>query len=174
MKNRRLSIFVFLMIAIATLGIGYAALSDSFTIYGDLGANMDNSNLVVVFDGADSTTDGTYATIDGNIDGLTSAEITFSHMTTKDQVATAKLVVENRSTNYAGSELDATLSTPVVTKTDINSSVFEISAVWENPTDLVIAPGESNAIIITVKLLKTPTASIDAKSFSVTFTATTA
>lgn len=170
MKNRRLSIFVFLMIAMATLGIGYAALSDSFTIYGDLGANVDNSNLVVVFD-SDSTADGTYANIDGNIDGLTSAEITFSNMTTKGQVATANLVVENRSTN-GGAELTATLSDPVVTATGIDATVFKITAAWAN-NDLTIAPTESNTIVITVELLKTPTASIDAKSFSVTFTATT-
>ena len=158
MKKRRTALFAFLLTAGISMGIGFAALSDSFTIYGDLGANVDNSNLVVCFDGEDvktpekSTVDEVYcnfATPAGAaaIDGKTACELTFQG-----------------------------LSTPAISYGTIDQAVFKITAEWADatPAGLVLAPNEANTINVKVELLKTPTASIDASSFEITFTATTA
>ena len=187
MKKRRTALLAFLLTAGVSMGIGFAALSDSFTIYGDLGANVDNSNLVVCFDGEDvntpekSTVDGVYcnfATSAGaaSIDGKTACELTFQGLDTKGDYATAALRVENRSTLAAANELDATLSTPAISYGTIDQTVFRITAEWADatPEGLVLAPNEANTINVKVELLKTPTASIDASSFEITFTATTA
>lgn len=189
MKKRRIVVLAFLLFAALSLGIGYAALTDSFTVTGDLGANVDNSNLVVVFDGETtstpevSTVDGThcnFATANGasGLDGKTVAELTISGLTTKDDTAWAKLVVVNRSEKALGTELDATLSDPTVNYKDLDKTMFEITATWktideQEPTDKILAKGEAMIVYIEIKLLKTPTTSVTAKSFEVTFTATT-
>ena len=187
MKKRRTALLAFLLTAGVSMGIGFAALSDSFTIYGDLGANVDNSNLVVCFDGETTKTpeiskvDEVYcnfATPSGaaSIDGKTACELTFQGLDTKGDYATAYLRVENRSTVAANNELDAKLSTPKINYGTLDQNVFKITAEWADATDdgVNLAPGEANTINVKVELLKTPTSSIDASSFEITFTATTA
>ena len=185
MKKRNTAIATFLLFAAISLGVGYAALTDSFTVQGELGANVNNDNLVVVFDGETANTseisvvDGVYcnfATPAGaaSIDGKNICELSYSNLTTAGQVATATLRVENRSTNYVGTELDATLSTPTVDYGEVDQSLFEITATWENSADVVLAPGESNNLLVNVRLLKTTTASVTSKDFTVKFSATTA
>ena len=179
MKKRNKFIATFLLFAAVSLGIGYAALTDSFTVHGDVGANKNNENLKCVFDGDASTVDGTYctwATEQGSaaIDGRTDCELVFQNLNTKGQVAKAKLVVENRSINDAS--LTAVLSEPTVTH-HLNASVFKVTAHWEGPSGAVTAPtiasGESATIHIEIEMLTTPTNAIDASALSVTFTATT-
>ena len=189
MKKRRIVVLAFLLFACLSLGIGYAALTDSFTVTGDLGANVDNSNLVVVFDGETesttevSTVDGThcnFATANGasGLDGKTVAELTISGLTTKGDQAWAKLVVVNRSTAAKADELNATLSAPTVNYKDLDQGMFEITATWQTttgttPDDQVLEINEAMVVYILIELLETPTNSVTAKSFEVTFTATT-
>ena len=184
MKKRNTAIATFLLLAAMSLGIGYAALTDSFTVQGELGANVNNDNLVVVFDGETektsevSTVDGTYcnfATPAGAaaIDGKNICELSYSNLTTANQIATATLRVENRSINAVGTELDATLSAPSVDYGEIDQELFEISAKWES-ADTVLAPGESNNLLVSVKLKRTTTSSVTAKDFTIKFSATTA
>jgi hypothetical protein len=184
MKKRNTAIATFLLFAAISLGVGYAALTDSFTVQGELGANVNNDNLVVVFDGETQNTsevssvDETYcnfATPAGAaaIDGKNICELTYSGLTTAGQVANATLRVENRSTNYVGTELDATLSSPTVDYGQVDQQLFKITATWEN-SDLTLAPGESNNLLVIVELLKTTTTSVTAKDFSIKFSATTA
>ena len=195
MKNRRTSVAAFLLLSSLALGVGYAALSDSFTVTGDLGANVDNNNLVVVYDGETansaqiSSVDGVYcnfATASGvsAIDGRTTAELNFQGLNTSGNKAWAKLVVENRSVKAVGNELDATLSDPVVNYKSIDQTMFKITATWESDdrvleaartdqsTGTPIAAGY-NTIYVEVELLKTPTSSVTASQFEVTFTAST-
>ena len=182
MKKRRGALLTFLFCACVGLGVGYAALTDSFSIHGDIGANKDNENLVCVFDGETanstivSTVDGTHcqwATENGAsaIDGRTDCELKFTGLTTKDQVASAKLVVENRSIEDAS--LTATLSAPDVVH-HLDPSVFQVTVKWEgDEANPVIAPRAYATLSIEVKMLTTPTTAIDASAFSVSFTATT-
>ena len=186
MKKRNTAIATFLLLAAVSLGVGYAALTDSFNIHGDVGANKDNENLVCVLDGETanssvvSTVDGTYcqwATSEGAaaIDGRTDCELKFVSLTTKGQTATADLVVENRSIN--DNSLIATLSAPAVTH-NLDTNVFDVSVAWdwtvtaENPTP-VIKPNEHAVLKISVSLKTTPTNAIDASSLTISFTATT-
>ena len=182
MKQKRIIIALFLCFAFLGLGIGYAALTDTLKVSGDLGANINNDNLVIVFDGETensdvvSTVDGVhcnFATTAGaaGIDGRTTIELTVSGLTTKGDQATATLIVENRS--IEDESLTATLSDPSVNYGDLDQELFEITAEWVED-DLTIASGEYKTINITITLKTTPTASVDAKAFEVTFTAVTA
>lgn len=189
MKKRRIVVLAFLLFAALSLGIGYAALTDSFTVTGDLGANVDNSNLIVVFDGETtnttevSTVDGThcnFATANGasGLDGKTVAELTISGLTTKGDQAWAKLVVVNRSTAAKDDELDATLSVPAVNYKELDQNMFKITATWEKigggaPDDQILQVNEAMIVHILIELQETPTSSVTAKSFEVSFTATT-
>ena len=182
MKQKRIVIALFLCFAFLGLGIGYAALTDTLKVSGDLGANVNNDNLVVVFDGETtnssvvSSVDGTYckfATDAGvaGIDGRTTIELVVSGLTTMGDTATATLIVENRSID--DDALTATLSAPTINYGELDQEMFKITAEWVED-DLSIASGEYKTIIISITLLTTPTASVDAKSFEVTFTAVTA
>ena len=188
MKKRRTALFAFLLTAAVSLGIGFAALSDSFTIYGDLGANVDNNNLIVCFDGTVTEDSPAISRVDevrcffatenkaAAIDGKTACELTFNGLDTKDEVAEAWLVVENRSTMAAGDELDAKLPDELDVKyRDVSQEIFDISATWDlsDGADLTLKPGESIVVNIKVTLKVTPTTYIDASSFEISFTATT-
>ena len=193
MKKRRTAVCAFLLAACATLGMGYAALTDSFTVYGDLGANINNENLVVVFDGETTNTtdvssvDGVYcnfATNVGAIDGRTSVELVVGGLTTKGQIATAQLRVENRSTAALGNELDAVLTEePSVNYGTIDDDMFTITATWADKTadGLLLKPitnvgsgtPDYNVLNVVVTLNSTPTQSVTASRFEITFTAKT-
>ena len=191
MKKRRTALFAFLLTAAVSMGIGFAALSDSFTINGELGANVNNNNLIVVFDGETAVTPEvsetqafcSFATDAGAaaIDGKTTCELNFSGLSTKGDTAHAHLRVENRSTQFAGDELDATLSAPTVDYKSVDQSMFKITATWENEGNLKLEPMEkegatnySNVICVKVELLTTPTASVTSTGFTVSFQALTA
>ena len=181
MKKRNTAIATFLLLAAVSLGVGYAALTDSFSIHGDVGANKDNENLKCVLDGETeesaviSTVDGTYcqwATTTGAaaIDGRTDCELKFVNLTTMGNEAWAKLVVENRSID--DDSLIATLSAPTVTHS-LEASIFEVSVAWEGGATPIIAPGEHAILNISVKLKTTPTDAIDASALTISFTAAT-
>lgn len=190
MKKRRTALLAFLLTAGVSMGIGFAALSDSFTINGELGANIDNNNLVVVFDGETTNTPETsetheycaFATDAGAaaFDGKTTCEINFNGLTTVGNTAHADLRVENRSTQFAGNELDATLTEPVIDYKNVDKNLFEITAYWKEdnlklePMTKVGAVNYSNIMCVKVVLKSTPTASVTATSFTVSFQATTA
>lgn len=196
MKKRRISIAAFLAFATVSLGVGYAALTDSFTIYGDLGANIDNENLVVEFTSIEtdgSTTDGSrngkddgYCALSGSL-GATSAELSFHNLDTKGSIAWADLTVTNNSSGAVGSELDAQLSNITIDFKTLDREMFDITATWEDAEDTILSAArtekddqdndvvidaESNVIKVKVELLRTPTSSIPASKFVVTFTAT--
>lgn len=183
MKKRNTAIATFLLLAAVSLGVGYSALTDSFSIHGDVGANKDNENLVCVLDGETSnstvisTVDETFcqwATPTGAaaIDGRTDCELKFVNLTTMGDTAWAKLVVENRS--IEDDALTATLSVPTVTHS-LEASIFEVSVAWEGGVDNpVIAPGEYAVLNISVSLKTTPTNAIDSTALNISFTATTA
>ena len=182
MKKRNTVIATFLLLAAVSLGVGYAALTDSFNIHGDVGANKNNENLKCVLDGETeestviSTVDGVFcqwATTTGAaaIDGRTDCELKFVNLTTMNDTAWAKLVVENRSID--DDSLTATLSAPTVTHS-LAASIFEVSVAWEGGANPTIAPGEHAILNISVKLKTTPTNAIDSSALTISFTATTA
>ena len=182
MKKRNTAIATFLLLAAVSLGVGYAALTDSFSIHGDVGANKNNENLKCVLDGETeestviSTVDGVFcqwATTTGAaaIDGRTDCELKFVNLTTMNDTAWAKLVVENRSID--DDSLTATLSAPTVTHS-LAASIFEVSVAWEGGANPTIAPREHAILNISVKLKTTPTNAIDSSALTISFTATTA
>ncbi len=190
MKKRRTALLAFLLTAGVTMGIGFAALSDSFTINGELGANIDNNNLIVCFDGESAVTTEisetiaycSFATDAGAaaIDGKTTCELNFTGLTTKGDTAHADLRVENRSTQFASNELDALLTEPSIDYKTVDKKIFEITAYWKQdnlklePMSKEGAVNFSNVICVQVKLLVTPTASVTSTAFAISFQAQTA
>lgn len=183
MKKRRGALLTFLFCACVGLGVGYAALTDSFVINGEVGANIDNENLVCVFDGEETVSRDRVSTVDGTycrwatdnaalgIDGKTTCELKIGGLTTKGNKATAMLIVENRSIDDPS--LTAKLSTPNVTHS-LNEELFGITVHWENDVATpTIAPGGYATLHVEVELLTTPTEAVTATDFLVTFTATT-
>ena len=189
MKKRRTAVCAFLLAACATLGMGYAALTDNLTVNGKLNTVRDNTNLVVKFDQTGFTSrvkSGTSsATAVGSEWGDTTMVLTFSGLTTNGDVVVAEIPVVNASTGAVGTELDATLiATPHIAYTtpagDLHENLFEINAEWKTPSDLVleaaregIAAG-TNVLVVTLTLKKTITTAIPQQTFTVSFSATTA
>lgn len=177
MKKRRTSIAAFLLLASLSLGVGYAALTDTLSVNGGAKGNVDNSNLEVVFE--ETVKEATLCSLVVANDKVT-ANMTVDALDTKGQKGVGKLTVVNNTKNAVEDELDATLSTPQVVETDAED-YFKVSAYWEDTSDLVLEAARTgveagtNVLVIEVELIKTPTdsANLPTATFTVTFTATT-
>ena len=124
MKKRKNIIFAFLLFASLTLGVGYAALSESLDVWGNLGTNIDNTNLIMEY--TEANVDGTYCT-QADISSKTSAKLTFGSMTKVNQLAWVVLKVQNNSSNVSGvKELTAKLHNIKVTLTDSQEKFFTV------------------------------------------------
>ena len=185
MKKRRTAVCAFLLAACATLGMGYAALTDNLSVNGKLNTLRENSNLVVKFDQSNFKSEVTHGTTSASAVasewGDTTVVLTFSGLTTNGDTVVAKLPVVNASLKAVGSELDATLSAPQVSYNDTNRSLYKVSAVWADTTTdgltLEAARNDvsagTNVLVVTLTLNQTVTTAIEQQTFTVSFHATT-
>ena len=188
MKKRKNIIFAFLLFASLTLGVGYAALSESLDVWGNLGTNIDNTNLVMEY--TEANVDGTYCT-QADIAAKTSAKLTFGSMTKVNQLAWVVLKVQNNSSNVSGvEELTAKLHNINVVLTESQDDFFTVETKFASAYagkaddgtanytewgagDVILAPAESCYFYVGIKLKQTPTNALTAERFEVTFQATT-
>ena len=183
MKKRRTAVCAFLLAACATLGMGYAALTDNLSVNGKLNTIRDNSNLVVKFDGTHNVTTGTGTTATATATpsewGDTTVVLTFSDLKTNGDTVVVELPIINASLKAVGNELDATLSSPQVSYNDTNRTLYTVSAEWAE-ADLTLEAARTgvdagkNTLVITLTLNQTVTTAIEQQTFTVSFHATTA
>lgn len=186
MKKRRTAVCAFLLAACATLGMGYAALTDNLSVNGKLNTVRENSNLVVKFNGSHNVTTGPGTTTTASATpsewGDTTVVLTFSDLKTNGDTVIVQLPVINASQKAVNDELDATLSEPHISYNDTNRFLYEVSAVWADDTNdgLTLEAARTgvdagtNTLIITLTLNQTVTTAIEQQTFTVSFHATTA
>lgn len=166
MKNRKLVIVAFLLVAVMLLGVGYAALSDTLDITGSADVNQSAAeeafNEDVFFSAAVANEAGNTASI--NADNNDKASFTANTLKGKGDKVTFTFTIKNDG------DVDATV-TPKLNATlgNTNPEYFAISSDWDGAAKTLAAHSEVT-YTITVELIKTPTETISG-SFLVELTA---
>ena len=152
MKKRRSVIAMFLVLAIFTLGIGYAQLTDTLTITGSAGVDSDNSQEVfngdIYFSNAVANVERCTASIDGTDNDKAT-------MTVKENIL-KEVGDEVIATFTIKSESDLDVVIPVPTISNSNEAYFDVYTTWD--TEKTLAAGKTVDIVVTVKLIKTAVA----------------
>ena len=161
MKQRRSVIAIFLMVAILTLGIGYAQLSDALDITGSAATTAKQADTafkeLVYFSDADAAVTGDTASVNSDNN---KASFSVSSLATEGDVATFTFVVTNES------DLAATVT---VKPSSSGKNPYNNNDEYYKVTYQYGADGQGNlpaktsdtefgtmVITITVELIKTP------------------
>ena len=168
MKNRKVVVIAFLVIAAMMLGIGYAALTDTLDITGSADVNV--SELEKEFEddiyfSAAVPNKGAPDTASVNADNNDKASFSAKSLVKKGDTASFTFTIENDSAHDVSvtPKLNATLG-------NTNPEYFSIVSDWDGATK-TIAAGGNTTYTLTVELLKDPTEGISG-SFLVELVAT--
>ena len=168
MKNRKVVVIAFLVIAAMMLSIGYAALTDTLDITGSADVNV--SDLEKEFEediyfSAAVANNGAPNTASVNADNNDKASFSAKSLVKKGDEATFTFTIENDSAHDVSvtPKLNATLG-------NTNSEYFSIESDWDGATK-PIAAGGNITYTLTVTLLKDPTEGVSG-SFLVELVAT--
>ena len=153
MKMKK-SLIMGLLIAVVTLGVGYAAISKNLVVSGTGTMGPDPNEFKVKFTGEPTTTPDSGVTLTAGVSSDLAATITVSGMTKAGQKATAVYTIQNDS-----DDLKAALSIPTGNIEVSNSTYFQVDATLGK--SLLAAKGTGTAdtttLTVVVTALRTPT-----------------
>ena len=157
-NKRKIQIMIFTLIAVVTLGIGYAAISAvNLMINSNATASVNQENFKVKFTAANVTTGTGTASINNNDPKVATFDVT--GLTKVGDIAVASYTVKNESSGI-GVSIDLAV-------TNSNTEYFSVS---EAIVDTELQAGDTTTATITVTMIKTPIE--DAVSTSITGTLT--
>ena len=163
-KNKNtLQIVLLVVIAVVTLGIGYAAISAvNLIINGNATASVDQNNFKVHFTQAQSITGSTGVSGTSSIDAQDDTKATFdvTGLTKVGDYAEAVYTVRNDS-NGVGAEISLSVS-------NSNSEYFKVT---ETIQDNKLQAGEETTAKVKVEMIKTPITDSVSTSITATITA---
>ena len=170
MKNRKIVVVAFLLVATMLLGVGYAALTDVLDITGSADINQSaaeeafNEDIHFAVNGAVANETGNTASV--NADNNDKASFTANTLKGQNDVATFTFTIVNEG------DLAATV-TPTLNASTGNTKpeVFEITSDWGG-SPKTLAAGGTLTYTVTVRLKVTPTETISG-SFLIELTAVT-
>ncbi|MBE6547286.1 MAG: hypothetical protein E7667_00200 [Ruminococcaceae bacterium] len=147
MKKRRIAIIAFILAAVLTISVGYAALTRDLKVEGKAKSTPDNLN--VVFSASElvlaETTDGAEASSAVGAPGDFAISMTAANLVKIGDKVVAKYTIKNNN------EYDVTLAEPTISETG-HSDYFEVSTDWGTGTFLLEA-GRTKDVIVTVELV---------------------
>ena len=156
MKNRKIVVVAFLLVAVLLLGVGYAALTDTLEINGS--ADVDRSgaessfNDDIVFDSA-TAIGGDPNTASISQTDFDMADFGVNSLKGAGDKAQFKFVIANNG------DVDANVTPTLASDGNTNDEFFDIESDWKGETRLLKA-GEKAEYTLTVTLKKTPTDTI--------------
>lgn len=169
MKNRKVVVIAFLVIAAMMLGIGYAALTDTLDITGSADVNVSELEKEfeddIYFSAAVANGENTPNTASVNADNKDKASFSAKSLVEKGDTASFTFTIQNDSAHTVSvtPKLNATLG-------NTNPEYFSIVSDWDGSTK-DIAPNGNITYTLTVELLKDPTEAVSG-SFLVELVAT--
>ena len=175
MKNRKIVVVAFLLVAVLLLGVGYAALTDTLTIIGNAHVDVDTANKTfderIYFSDAQATsTTGTGTTADIASFTADDATYTVNKLAIMGQVSVFTFTIKNDSNVDAKITVGANKLSGDVNPSNSNTDKFEVK--YEYPQGETIAKnGGTITVVVTVKLLK-PVTSATSATFGIELTAT--
>lgn len=148
MKNRRIVIVAFILVAALTMSVGYALLSRDLKIEGKAKSTPDNIN--VIFSAAEidaaATTDSAEASSSAGAPGDYTISMTASNLVKIGEKVVAKYTIKNNN------EYDVTLKKPTITETG-DAEYFEVTTDWGTDASITLEAGKTKDIIVTVELV---------------------
>ena len=175
MKNRKIVVVAFLLVAVMLLGIGYAALTDTLTIIGNAHIDIDTANKTfderVYFSAAEATSStGTGTTADVASFSADDATFTANKLAIVGEKSVFTFTITNDSNVDAEISVNATKLSGDVNPSNSNDTVFTVT--YEYPQGQTIAKnGGTITVVITVEL-KVPVTSATSGTFGIELTAT--
>ncbi|MBO5879204.1 MAG: hypothetical protein J6Q68_01460 [Clostridia bacterium] len=187
MKKRRLAVVAFMLIAVLTIGVGYAALTDLLTIRGSVEINSSTANVAfdekiyfetaeitkgvskdsgaAIYDSAAVTNDPDIANFTANTLADSHSELIFTYTVKNDSDHAAAITVE---ANMAGQE--------GANPSNSNANYFDIKyVIGDGANNVVAADGGTITVTITVTLkdgVTPPTSGSVTASYVLELTAT--
>ncbi len=170
MKNRKTVVIAFMLIAAMLLGVGYAALTDNFSITGNAEVGITQSNIEfdekIYFSSATPTnttgTSGISDTASVSTTDPDGATFSIKSLALSNEEATFTFTIKNES------EFDATIA--ITQEPTQNTGYFETDVVFANGH--VIKAGEELSFTVTTRLIKNVTSAVTA-STTIKLSATT-
>ena len=150
MKNRKIVVVAFMLIAVLLLGVGYAALTTTLTVIGNAhidmaqaGENFDERIYFSVAEPVSSTGTGSTADTAAGVGG-DDATFTANRLATKGEVSTFLFTIQNDS------NVPATIT--IKEESNTNETAFKVTYSY-SIADKVIPSGGSMDITVTVEVI---------------------
>ena len=179
MKNRKRIVVLFLLLAVALVGVGYAALTTKLTIIGN--AHIDLNEATSTFDERIYFASGTIKEVvcesgaDGSKDEVSAnntddATFTANSLAVKGDYIVFEFVIKNESNVAAKISIGETKLSGDVNPSNSNTDKFEVTYTYGNP-DMTIA--SQGTMTVTVKVLvKAAVTQETSDTFGIELTAT--
>ena len=175
MKNRKIVVTAFVLIAALMLGIGYAALTDTLTIIGN--AHIDIGQANTTFDGKVyfSAAEATASTGSGTVEDTASytpddATFTANKLATMGEVSTFTFTITNDSNVDAVISVNATKLSGAANPSNSNSNKFTVD--YSYPDGMTIAKNGGTITVVVKVTVKEPVTVATSATFGIELTAT--
>ena len=175
MKNRKIVVVAFLLIAVLLLGVGYAALTDTLTIIGNAHIDVDTANKTfderIYFSAAEATsTTGTGTTADTA--SFTADDATYT--ATKLAVKGEQSVFTFTITNVSNVDAEITVNTKKLSgdNNPSNSNTEKFTVEYSYPQGTTIAKNGGTITVVVTVTLKDVVTSATSATFGIEPSAT--
>ena len=177
MKNRKIVVVGFLLVAALLLGIGYAALTDTLTIIGNAHVDLDTANKTfderIFFSAAEVITSectGTGTTADVASFTADDATYTVSKLAVKGEQAVFKFTITNSSNVDAVISVNNNKLSGDPNPTNSNADKFTVEYAYPQG-QTIDAQGGTIDVVVTVTLIE-PVTNATSATFGIELTAT--
>ena len=170
MKNRKLVITAFVLVAVLLMAVGFAAMSDDLFITGSAGITAENAESAfaedIYFTKAIMSADKGTAVIEADKNGEANDKITITvaedALKGKDDKVLCAVEITNAGDVDAWVQLDSIVVS--------NSNYFAVTTSWGNTTVMPLAAGQAIDLTVTITCIKTPQTEVTT-TFDLGFTA---
>ena len=174
MKNRKIVVVGFLLVAALLLGIGYAALTDTLTIIGNAHVDVDTANKTfderIYFSDSQVLSSGSGTTLDTASHTADDATYTANSLAVVGDKAEFEFTITNVSNVDAVISVAAKKLSGVDNPSNSNTDKFEVTYAYPDGME-VAKQGGTITVIVTVELIK-PVTSATSATFGIELTAT--
>ena len=175
MKNRKIVIVAFLVVAAMLLGVGYAALTDTLTIIGNAHIDIGQANTTfdekVYFSAAEATSStGTGTVADAASYTADDATFTANKLATVGQKSVFTFTIKNDSNVDAVISVNSTKLSGDTNPSNSNSNKFTVE--YSYPDGMTVAKTGGTITVVVTVTVKEPVTAATSATFGIELTAT--
>ncbi len=175
MKNRKIVVVAFLLVAVLLLGVGYAALTDQLTIIGNAHVDVDTANKTfderVYFSAAEATSStGTGTTADVASYTADDATYTVNKLAVVGQKSVFTFTIKNESNVDAIISVASTKLSGDTNPSNSNEDKFTVEYAY--PDGMTVAKQTGTITVVVTVTLNEPVTSATSATFGIELTAT--